>query len=55
MAILALHTNSAQVSAEAYQPTRKAMPDFNFDPSTALDAYRGVFAPTLRAQQQEAP
>jgi hypothetical protein len=28
------------------------MPDFNFDPSTALDAYRSVFAPTLRAQQE---
>jgi hypothetical protein len=28
------------------------MPDVNFDPSTALDAYRSVFAPTLRAQQE---
>jgi hypothetical protein len=28
------------------------MPDFNFDPSTALDAYRSVFAPTLLAQQE---
>jgi hypothetical protein len=28
------------------------MPDFNFDPSTALDAYRSVFAPTLRAQRE---
>src|SRR5258708_3090403 len=28
------------------------MPDFNFDPSTALDAYRSVFAPTLRAQEE---
>src|SRR5260370_41135083 len=28
------------------------MADFNFDPSTALDAYRSVFAPTLRAQQE---
>jgi hypothetical protein len=28
------------------------MPEFNFDPSTALDAYRSVFAPTLRAQQE---
>src|SRR5258706_327865 len=28
------------------------MPEFNFDPSTALDTYRSVFAPTLRAQQE---
>lgn len=28
------------------------MPDVNFDPSTASDAYRSVFAPTLRAQQE---
>ena len=27
------------------------MPDFNFDPSAALETYRNVFAPTLRAQQ----
>jgi hypothetical protein len=25
-------------------------PEFNFDPSTALDTYRSVFAPTLHAQ-----
>jgi hypothetical protein len=28
------------------------MAEFNFDPSTALDTYRSVFAPTLRAQQE---
>lgn len=28
------------------------MPDFNFDPSTAVETYRSVFAPTLRAQQE---
>ncbi len=28
------------------------MPDFNFDPSAALETYRSVFAPTLRAQQE---
>ena len=27
------------------------MPDFNFDPSVALETYRSLFAPTLRAQQ----
>ena len=28
------------------------MPDFNFDPSAALETFRSVFAPTLRAQQE---
>jgi phasin family protein len=28
------------------------MPDFSFDSSAALNTYRSVFAPTLRAQQE---
>jgi Phasin protein len=28
------------------------MPEFNVDPSTALDTYRSVFAPTLHAQME---
>src|SRR5438552_1232617 len=28
------------------------MPEFNFDPSSALETYRGFLAPTLRAQQE---
>jgi len=28
------------------------MPDFNFDPSAAVETYRSLFAPTLRAQQE---
>ena len=28
------------------------MPEFNFNPSAALQTYRSVFAPTLRAQQE---
>jgi hypothetical protein len=28
------------------------MPDLNFDPSAALETYRSLFAPTLRAQQE---
>jgi hypothetical protein len=28
------------------------MPDFNFDPSAALETYRSAIAPTLRAQQE---
>lgn len=28
------------------------MPDLNFDPSVAFDAYRSAWVPTLRAQQE---
>ena len=28
------------------------MPDFNFDSSAAVETYRSLFAPTLRAQQE---
>ena len=28
------------------------MSDFKFDPTAAFDAYRGAWAPTLRAQQE---